>query len=253
MVEGKEFFDGDRHHGYGGFNYHPRFWADVILDIAKHYSLTKDSKVLDIGCAKGFMLYDFKVAIPNIIVRGIDISKYAIENAKKEIKNFVSVGDAKNLNGLKLPKSSIVLFPVIVIWIFVFFSSSAKWLKIATIIIGAILYIIAGWIFKGKHFDIGKHFIKRRFSILFVLLSILGCLFLVYDYLGEYNAKRLAQGLSGNKIKFDYTEKLNLPNELYLISYSKNKYFVCSKITDGSKLKVFAIDNSKITKVEIVQ
>lgn len=161
--------------------------------------------------------------------------------------------DAKNLNGFKLPKSNIVRFPVIVIWIFVFFSSSAKWLKIATIIIGAILYIIADWIFKGKDFDIGNHFIKSRSSILFALLSIFGCLFIVYGYLGEYNAKRLAQGLSGNKIKFDYTEKLNLPNGLYLISYSKNKYFVCSKTTDGSKPKVFAIDNSKITKVEMVQ
>lgn len=94
---GKEFFDGERKHGYGGYNYHPRFWTDVVRDMANYYHLTQNSKILDVGCGKGFMLYDFTRVIPGISVRGIDISEYAIANGKEEIKPFLSVGDAKNL------------------------------------------------------------------------------------------------------------------------------------------------------------
>ena len=92
---GKEFFDGDRKYGYGGFNYNPRFWQSVVPDFQRQYKLTKNSHVLDVGCAKGFMLYDFMQKIPGINVRGIDISEYAISQAKEEVKEFVSVGNAK--------------------------------------------------------------------------------------------------------------------------------------------------------------
>jgi 2-polyprenyl-3-methyl-5-hydroxy-6-metoxy-1,4-benzoquinol methylase len=95
---GKEFFDGERKYGYGGYNYHPRFWTGVVEDLIKHYHLTNESKIFDIGCAKGFMLYDFTTALPGIKVRGIDISEYAIQNAKEEIKQFTNVGDAKDLS-----------------------------------------------------------------------------------------------------------------------------------------------------------
>lgn len=93
----KEFFDGSRDHGYGGFHYHPKYWQPVIPDLQRHYNLTKDSDVLDIGCAKGFMLYDMKKLIPGIRVNGIDISKYAISNAIEEIKPYCQVGCATNL------------------------------------------------------------------------------------------------------------------------------------------------------------
>jgi len=98
---GKEFFDGDRRHGYGGYSYHPRFWTDVVQDFINYYKLTENSKVLDVGCAKGFMLYDMKKALPGINVRGIDISDYAIENAIEEMKPFLSVGNAKDLSEFK--------------------------------------------------------------------------------------------------------------------------------------------------------
>ncbi|SVE61053.1 uncharacterized protein METZ01_LOCUS513907, partial [marine metagenome] len=78
---GKEFFDGDRKNGYGGFNYNPRFWQPIIPTFKKHFGLTGASTVLDIGCAKGFMLHDMAELIKGITVKGIDISKYAIENA----------------------------------------------------------------------------------------------------------------------------------------------------------------------------
>src|ERR1700730_7582516 len=73
---GKEFFDGERRHGYGGFSYHSRFWQPVVPAFQKRYGLSSRSKVLDIGCAKGFMLYDFRELIEGIAVEGIDISRY---------------------------------------------------------------------------------------------------------------------------------------------------------------------------------
>ncbi|WP_455757108.1 class I SAM-dependent methyltransferase [Sulfurimonas sp.] len=94
---GKDFFDGERKYGYGGFSYSPRYWQNVIPTFKEHYNLSKDSKILDVGCAKGFMLYDFKKLIPGITVKGIDISEYAIENAKEEVKSDLQVADARKL------------------------------------------------------------------------------------------------------------------------------------------------------------
>lgn len=91
---GKAFFDGERSHGYGGFSYHPRFWQPVVPTFIEHFGLTKDSSLLDVGCAKGFMLHDIHQAIPEMQLAGIDVSEYAIENALDEIKGFVSVGNA---------------------------------------------------------------------------------------------------------------------------------------------------------------
>ncbi len=94
---GKDFFDGDRKYGYGGFAYNPKFWQPVVPTFQKHYGLTAQSSILDVGCAKGFMLHDFRQIIPGIKVCGIDVSSYAINNAVKEIKPFVKVANAKVL------------------------------------------------------------------------------------------------------------------------------------------------------------
>ncbi len=94
---GKDFFDGDRKHGYGGFSYQSRFWQPVIPTFQQHFGLTKDSSVLDVGCAKGFMLHDLRQLIPGITVGGVDVSSYAIENSLPEVKPFLKVADARNL------------------------------------------------------------------------------------------------------------------------------------------------------------
>lgn len=94
---GKEFFDGDRRHGYGGFTYHPRFWQPVVPTFRDYYSLTGESAVLDVGCAKGFMVRDFKELIPGISVNGIDISDYAIGCAEEDISDDLKVADAREL------------------------------------------------------------------------------------------------------------------------------------------------------------
>tara|TARA_B110000483_G_C18123305_1_gene514599 strand:+ start:315 stop:974 length:660 start_codon:yes stop_codon:yes gene_type:complete len=94
---GKEFFDGDRKHGYGGFKYMSRFWEPVVPTFKKHWNLNSSSTLLDVGCAKGFMLYDFKRLIPGISLTGIDVSEYAIENTLTEVRDNVKVADAKLL------------------------------------------------------------------------------------------------------------------------------------------------------------
>ena len=94
---GKEFFDGDRRHGYGGFNYFPRFWQPTVPTFQEHFGLSKKSSVLDVGCAKGFMLHDFAELIPGITVKGVDVSSYAIANAIEDMRPHVEVADASRL------------------------------------------------------------------------------------------------------------------------------------------------------------
>ena len=94
---GKAFFDGERKHGYGGFKYLPRFWQPVIPRFQEHFNLSPKNSVLDVGCAKGFMMHDMAKLIPGITVEGIDISEYAIENAIEDMKPYVNVGNAKKL------------------------------------------------------------------------------------------------------------------------------------------------------------
>ena len=93
---GKEFFDGPRIQGYGGYKYDGR-WVKVVKKFTEVYNLTPTSSVLDVGCAKGFMLHDFLTVMPGIKVAGIDISDYAIENAIADVKPFVQVANAKKL------------------------------------------------------------------------------------------------------------------------------------------------------------
>jgi SAM-dependent methyltransferase len=94
---GFDYFDGDRNHGYGGFTYHPRFWQPVIPTIIENYQLDNSSSVLDVGCAKGFFLYDLKQTLPEVSIKGVDISEYAIENAKIEVREYLQVASATRL------------------------------------------------------------------------------------------------------------------------------------------------------------
>lgn len=94
---GRDFFDGERRHGYGGFNYNARFWQPVVPMFRERYALDAASSLLDVGCAKGFMLHDFAELIPGITVKGIDVSAYAIENAIDDMKPHLRVADAKAL------------------------------------------------------------------------------------------------------------------------------------------------------------
>jgi len=93
-----EFFDGDRVNGYGGYYYDGR-WRAVVKKLQELYKINSESSVLDIGCAKGFLLYDLQDIIPGIKVAGIDISKYAINKAMDKFGEYMvkqgQTGDLK--------------------------------------------------------------------------------------------------------------------------------------------------------------
>ena len=86
---GRDYWDGDRRHGYGGYKYMPGRWKPVAEKLINIYSLTSGSRVLDIGCGKGYLLYELKLLIPNLDITGIDSSDYGLENAKEQIKPFI--------------------------------------------------------------------------------------------------------------------------------------------------------------------
>ena len=94
---GREYFDGDRLFGYGGYNYHPHFWTDTVRRFRDYYQLAEDAAVLDVGCAKSFMLHDFKQLMPQLTIAGIDLSQYAYDHAMVEVKPFIQVGNATRL------------------------------------------------------------------------------------------------------------------------------------------------------------
>ena len=92
-----DYWDGDRRINYGGYKYIEGRWEKVAREMIKNYNLKPNAKILDIGCGKGFLLFDFKKLLPNADIYGIDISSYAIENSKEEIKDRLVVGDATKL------------------------------------------------------------------------------------------------------------------------------------------------------------
>lgn len=93
---GKDYWDGDRRYGYGGYNYDGR-WSVVAEEMIAHYGLKPENKILDVGCGKGFLLYEFKKLMPGLDVRGVDISKYGLAHAKEEIKGSLVHAPAQQL------------------------------------------------------------------------------------------------------------------------------------------------------------
>lgn len=94
---GRDYFDGDRLHGYGGYNYHPRFWQETVARFREHYRLSENASVLDVGCGKGFMMHDFKSLLPDLQIKGLDVSQYALDHAMEDMRPFMTLGTARAL------------------------------------------------------------------------------------------------------------------------------------------------------------
>ena len=92
----KGYFDGTREQGYGGYSYDGR-WRSVARDIVSHYNLKTGDKILDIGCAKGFLIYDLANDYPHLVPWGVDISTYALRHVDKNLKSNVVIATAKEL------------------------------------------------------------------------------------------------------------------------------------------------------------
>ena len=95
---GREYWDGDRRYGYGGYRYDGR-WETVAKKLIEAYNLPENAKILDVGCGKAFLLYEFKKLLPKCEVKGFDISEYAIKNAKEEVKSSLFVHRAQEPYG----------------------------------------------------------------------------------------------------------------------------------------------------------
>lgn len=93
---GEDYWDGDRKYGYGGYRYDGR-WRAVADAMRDHYGLKPGDRVLDVGCGKAFLLYDLTQSVPGIEVRGIDISSYAIEHARDDVRDRLQVASAADL------------------------------------------------------------------------------------------------------------------------------------------------------------
>jgi len=91
---GEIYFDGPREYGYGGYSYDGR-WQPVAQDIIDHFGLKKGDRVLDIGCAKGFLVKDLLAL--GIDAYGLDVSKYALMNCEPEVVGRLQIGSAESL------------------------------------------------------------------------------------------------------------------------------------------------------------
>lgn len=93
---GRDFFDGERRHGYGGYRYDGR-WLPVARRFLEHYQLGPQASILDVGAGKGFLMYDFLQVLPKAKVTGLDVSRYAKENAHGGMGELIDIGSAQTL------------------------------------------------------------------------------------------------------------------------------------------------------------
>ena len=93
---GEAYFDGLREVGYGGYRYDGR-WIPVADDIVRHFKLKPGDRVLDVGCAKGFLVKDMMKVCPGLEAFGLDISEYALMHCDPQVVGRLHLGSADKL------------------------------------------------------------------------------------------------------------------------------------------------------------
>lgn len=90
MLKAKEYeadyWDGDRRFGYGGYHYMAGRWAPVARALIDTYSLKAGSRILDVGCGKGFLLYEMQIIEPGLEIHGMDVSEHGLATALPDLK-----------------------------------------------------------------------------------------------------------------------------------------------------------------------
>lgn len=81
-----DYWDGDRRFGYGGYHYQPGRWRPMAEQLISRYDLKPGDSVMDVGCGKGFLLYELQLLMPGLDLHGMDRSEHAIRNAHPELK-----------------------------------------------------------------------------------------------------------------------------------------------------------------------
>jgi SAM-dependent methyltransferase len=90
----RDYWDGDRRFGYGGYKYDGR-WSVVAKQLVETYSLRPNARILDVGCGRGFLLYEFTRLLPGCTVAGFDVSQFGLATAKEEVKPHLVCHDAR--------------------------------------------------------------------------------------------------------------------------------------------------------------
>ena len=104
-----DYWDGNRKYGYGGYKFIPGRWTPIAKKIIKHFKLNNNSKVLDAGCGKGYLLYEIKQILPNIKIVGFDISRYGIKNSHPKIKKYLFNHDINQKTNFKHKEFDLVI------------------------------------------------------------------------------------------------------------------------------------------------
>ena len=105
----KDYWDGPRRYGYGGYKYIKNLLTPIANKIISEYKLNNKSKILDVGSGKGFLIFEIKKLLPGIKVEGFDVSKYGVRLSKKEIKKYIRVGDIRRKTSYKNQHFDLVL------------------------------------------------------------------------------------------------------------------------------------------------
>jgi SAM-dependent methyltransferase len=93
----EDYWDGDRRYGYGGYKYLPGRWKPVAESLIESYNLNNNSKLLDIGCGKAYLLHEIKLILPEITIFGFDISRHAISEALPDVKTNLFLYKAQDI------------------------------------------------------------------------------------------------------------------------------------------------------------
>jgi SAM-dependent methyltransferase len=93
---GQDYWDGDRRHGYGGYTYMPGRWKSVAQELITTYELGPGSKVLDVGCGKGFLLHEMLLLEPKLNVKGFDISNHGINSSSDLVRPHLVLQPAQS-------------------------------------------------------------------------------------------------------------------------------------------------------------